>query len=105
MILMEQRRDPRNRDHVPLDRASELPAVQQEQEQALSECFRTCLAKLPAGQKSLIIEYYQKDKIAKIAARKDLAERLNMPLNALRIRACRIRAALEECVRGCTETS
>ncbi len=58
---------------------------------------------LPAENRELIIEYYQEEKRAKIDRRKNLAERLGVPLNALRIRAHRIRAKLEECVHECVE--
>src|SRR5579863_10153854 len=51
----------------------------------------------------LIMKYYQGDKQARIEARRDLATRLGIPLNALRIRAHRIRVHLEGCVEQCTK--
>ena len=66
-------------------------------------CFERCLQHLPEESRSLIIEYYQDEKSRKIERRKALAERLSIPLNALRIRAHRIRAGLEACVRACLE--
>src|SRR5437763_189010 len=69
----------------------------------LLECLDGCLEKLPAETRMLIMEYYQLRKQAKIDRRKALAEELGIPVNALRIRAHRVRAQLEECVMGCLE--
>ena len=66
-------------------------------------CLDDCLQHLPEESRALIIEYYQEEKGKKIERRKSLAARLGIPLNALRIRACRIRAGLETCVHECME--
>ena len=58
---------------------------------------------LPAENREMIVEYYQEEKRAKIDKRKVLAEQFGVPLNALRIRAHRIRAKLEDCVHECVE--
>jgi len=65
------------------------------------ECFETCLQQLTAEHRELIVAYYQDEKRTRIEQRKELAAALGIPLNALRIRAHRIRAQLEECVREC----
>jgi len=65
-------------------------------------CFERCLNNMPAETRELIITYYTDDKGSKIENRKSLADRLGIPMNALRIRAHRIRTKLEECVTGCT---
>ena len=64
-------------------------------------CLERCLRALPPDVRDLITDYYQGEKGLKIRGRKAIAERLGIPLNALRIRACRHRAKLEECVRAC----
>jgi DNA-directed RNA polymerase specialized sigma24 family protein len=64
-------------------------------------CFDRCLRHLPEESRSLIIEYYQEERGRKIEYRKRLASRLGIPLNALRIRAHRIRVSLEACVHEC----
>jgi DNA-directed RNA polymerase specialized sigma24 family protein len=66
-------------------------------------CLDRCLEKLAPESRSLILEYYQEEKRLKIEIRKQLADRLRIPLNALRIRAHRIRTDLEKCVTGCLE--
>jgi DNA-directed RNA polymerase specialized sigma24 family protein len=66
-----------------------------------AECLERCLRELPQESSNLIVQYYHEDKHARIEARQDLATRLGIPLNALRIRAHRIRARLEGCVEEC----
>lgn len=67
------------------------------------ECLEGCMQTLPAPQREVVLRYYQEDKRAKIEGRKRLAEELGMTLNALRIHAYRIRAALQRCVEQCLE--
>lgn len=64
-------------------------------------CLEQCLHTMAPDARELITSYYQGERDVKIRGRKALAERLGLPPNALRIRACRIRAKIEECVRGC----
>jgi len=64
-------------------------------------CLEKCLDALTPENRELVIEYYQEYKSAKISRRKLLAERLQIGPNALRIRACRIRASLQKCVEKC----
>ncbi len=47
------------------------------------------------------MKYYHDEKRAKIDYRKQLADALGIPLNALRIRAHRVRISLEKCVKDC----
>jgi DNA-directed RNA polymerase specialized sigma24 family protein len=65
------------------------------------DCLERCLESLPAENRELILQYYLEEKRAKIDARKHLASQLGIPLNALRIRAHRIRGFLDQCVTGC----
>jgi DNA-directed RNA polymerase specialized sigma24 family protein len=62
------------------------------------ECLDLCLKKLKPEQRELIVEYYRDARRQKIERRRDLAKRLGISMNALGIRACRIRDALESCV-------
>ncbi|HVG20123.1 MAG TPA: hypothetical protein VNI02_13815 [Blastocatellia bacterium] len=64
-------------------------------------CLERCMERLPAKSRELVLQYYQQDKRAKIDHRKELADRLGIALNALRIRAHRIRASLQECMIEC----
>lgn len=67
------------------------------------ECLEKCLQRLRPEQRNLVLAYYKDEKKAKIDHRKQLAEKLNIAVNALRIRAFRIRTILEQCVRKCME--
>lgn len=69
------------------------------------ECLDECVNELPADQLEMITEYHQGEGGAKIARRKAMSERLNLPLNALRIRMCRLRGELEDCITGCVKRS
>ncbi len=65
------------------------------------ECLEQCMERLTSKSRELVLEYYQDEKQAKIDRRKRLADRLGIELNALRIRAHRIRANLQQCVFEC----
>jgi DNA-directed RNA polymerase specialized sigma24 family protein len=65
------------------------------------DCLRHCLESISSEQRDLIIGYYQGEKIAKIKNRQRLSERLQIPINTLRMRALRLRDKLEECVENC----
>ena len=68
-------------------------------------CLETCMRALTPDSRQLILDYYQEEKHARIEARKVIAAQLGIPLNALRIRAYRIRAQLEQCVHHCMSSS
>jgi DNA-directed RNA polymerase specialized sigma24 family protein len=78
------------------------PASPDEDEERMHSCFEKCVDELSAADRNLVLSYYQQDKQAKIDHRKDLAAQLGLGMNALRIRACRIRLSLQECVERCT---
>lgn len=65
------------------------------------DCLERCMQKLTSDNRELVLQYYQEEKQAKIDHRKQLADQLGIALNALRIRAYRIRATLLECVQKC----
>lgn len=66
-------------------------------------CLERCLEQLPPDNRDLVLRYYQLEKKAKIEHRKSLATELGIAVNALRIRAHRIRLVLQRCVRDCIE--
>jgi DNA-directed RNA polymerase specialized sigma24 family protein len=65
------------------------------------ECFDNCVEKLESENRTLIMAYYTEERRAKIELRQQLADKLRIPLNALRIRVHRIRKRLEECINKC----
>lgn len=68
-------------------------------------CLEECIAKLSEENRKLVLGYYQADGREKIEQRRLLAEKLGIAPNALRIRAYRIRAALQKCVQRCVDHS
>ena len=86
---------------LPIATDDEEHERRRQQEERRLECFETCLSKLPAASRVLIVEYYREEKGLKIEQRKRQADALNVSLNALRLRACRIRGELGACVNSC----
>ncbi len=65
------------------------------------ECFEECLGKLPPETRTFIVEYYREENGLKIGQRKAQAARLQTTLNALRLRASRLRRELGACINSC----
>jgi DNA-directed RNA polymerase specialized sigma24 family protein len=80
-----------------------ITSYQLDESEAPMDCLRHCLQQLSADNRELILQYYLHEKGAKIESRKRLAERLNIPVNTLRMRALRIRENLQRCVENCQE--
>lgn len=81
--------------------APEPPPPEDEDSEKEFECLSQCLQELSADNRELVLKYYQQERKAKIDHRKDMAMRLGIAVNALRIRAYRIRVVLQECVQNC----
>lgn len=84
---------------LPTSLAVETP----ENRESELECLDRCVSELSHANRDLALRYYAEEKRAKIEGRKRLADELGIALNALRIRAHRVRAALQQCVRLCLE--
>lgn len=78
------------RERIPPVGMPEPPAPDPDDEQDY-DYLQRCLAELPPEDRKLIEAYYQYDKHEKIEHRRKMAEEMGMGMNALRIRACRIR--------------
>jgi DNA-directed RNA polymerase specialized sigma24 family protein len=88
---------------VASGKSIDSPAVlaeEQEKERRL-DCLECCTQKLDPETRELIFQYYSGEQRIKIENRRSLASRLGISMNALSIRACRIREKLESCVREC----
>ena len=78
--------------------ANTVDETEQERQELREECLHSCLKKLGADKRKLILSYYAKEKQAKIDHRAELAKQLGTNVETLRVRVYRIRAALEECI-------
>jgi len=110
VLLEDFRRDVK---HVQLDESRGTPSsvtrrlslVGRDEEAESREhrlgCLDRCLGTLTAERRELAIDYYRDARREKIERRRQIAGRLGISMNALAIRASRIRDALERCVRTC----
>ena len=106
-VLLEDVR--RERRYVALDEsrsAGVAPGgVEADEGWALRErrldCLDQCLQQLKPAQRELIVEYYADDRRQKIERRRELAKSLGITMNALGIRALRIRDGLMACMGRC----
>src|ERR1700758_697023 len=69
----------------------------------LFTCLERCLGTLRLQDRELILDYYRGVQREKIERRSRMAMSLGLTLNALSIRACRIRTKLESCVKAWSE--
>jgi DNA-directed RNA polymerase specialized sigma24 family protein len=65
------------------------------------QCLKRCLNSLSAEDRDLITMYHEVDEGLNRDARKEWAASLGIPQNALRLRAFKIRKAIESCVTNC----
>lgn len=102
-VYLEDARRPKLTPYAPgLD--ARVPDEGASMERA-HRCLDRCLSALAASERELIESYYLYDRSAKIDHRKELAERLGLGLNALRLKAFRIRQRLHRCVAACLDST
>ena len=97
-------RRPIGLDDAPPDRL-EQKVPEPIEPDARQICFDRCLENVPAGNRKLLLDYYQFEGGAKIKHRRELAAKMGIPLNALRIRVHRIRKTFENCIADCLKNS
>lgn len=68
-------------------------------------CLERCIARLSQEDQDLLLKEYGAKGKTKAERRKALADELGITLNALRIRAYRIRTSLKECILKCIQDS
>ncbi len=108
-VFLEYLRDSRRGDESLNDRRSIASDVfsssesgdEKETKEKLLNCLVQCTGKLEPRNRLLISRYYAGQERVKIDNRSAIAEELGITMNALSIRACRIRDKLEGCVRQC----
>jgi DNA-directed RNA polymerase specialized sigma24 family protein len=100
--------DLRAKDRYPLSiddgvalRSSSLVRTDAGIDDQRMDCLDACSAKLIFSDRDLIVGYYFGKERQKINNRRDIAKKLGISVNALSIRACRIREKLQICVSKC----
>lgn len=90
----------RKRERQLLEPGNWTPAADPEEPDDERMAFlQECLDRLPESNRDLILAYHEGERRERIENRRLLADELDIPLNALRIRVHRIRAKLERCVK------
>jgi DNA-directed RNA polymerase specialized sigma24 family protein len=95
-VFLEALRHKPPAPHAPVHDPAEVDETEREY-----ACLEHCLGELPRASRELVLGYYHDDRRAKIDHRKEMAARLGVAQNALRIRIHRVRATLQECVSRC----
>jgi len=106
-VLSEARRE-RARAPLSLDDAqAQVHAETPEpiEPDARQICFDRCLEELTADNRDLLLDYFEGEGGGKIRSRQGIADRLSIPMNALRIRVHRIRKTLEDCIAECLQSN
>lgn len=89
------------RARAALDEVRHLPSPPDpDDEDERLAWLRECLGSLSQDHRQLILDYQRGEGGERIRRRREIAERLAIPMNALRIRVHRIRVRLEECVHA-----
>jgi RNA polymerase sigma factor (sigma-70 family) len=109
-VFLEYLRSPTDK-HVPLDELTDQRRItsgkdpwsgeEAETKERMLDCLEHCTEKLEAASRTIIVGYYFGEQRKKIENRRSIAETLGISMNALSIRACRIRNKLENCVGQC----
>lgn len=93
----------------PLKQPVDDPAKSEEElelavdRRQLQKCFRQCFMSLPPDHRELLIGYYPREKPARIKKRKEMAERMGISPNALRLQVFKIKLELRQCLNGCLQ--
>lgn len=105
LVLLEQLRGPDSRQ-VPLDVDVQAPDTD-ETESAAQDCLDRCLGELPPRARELILRFYGQGRHgAKIMdVRRHLAGDLAISMDALYLRASKLRRTLRACVESCSGES
>lgn len=102
LVLLEEYKN-RQREHDALGQwQRESPRIGQAEDVDEREvCLQRCLAALADEERELVLAYYSHGESSKSESRRALARVAGLTVNALRIRAHRLRERLESCIRSC----
>lgn len=104
-LRQRQRQEPldeRLSAHPTASVAARPEASEEEKERERRwECLERCIGNLEPEDRELIVSYYRGEERAKIENHRAMAAKLGVTMNALSIRACRLRDKLEACMHKC----
>ena len=86
-----------------IDLPEQTAAEVEEKAAHMEECLQSCLQKLTIENRKLILDYYAKEKQAKIHYRSEMARQRGISLETLRVKVYRIRVSLQQCIERCLE--
>lgn len=89
-------------NQLTINNNQEQNLIEQEETNITTTCFNECLSNFPVEQKLLIIEYFSVE-MTKAEQRQSLADKLGININALRVKAHRLRQDLVKCVENCVK--
>jgi len=95
--LLENMRRQGRADGPAMSDASE----EKDAEERALDYLERCVGELGPAEREIITRYYIGEERVKIENRRALARELGLTVNALSVRACRIRTRLEDCLRRC----
>lgn len=98
----EQSLDEAPTRHALAQPRADRPDIEAEKQ---AECLERCVQNLEPDQRKLIIRYYTGEQRVKIDNRHAMAAKFGITMNALSIRAFRLREKLEACIRNCASQS
>jgi hypothetical protein len=101
-VWLKYMRKHQRTEPIDTDPALFVPPVQDREPEL--RCLDRCVDKLSPDDREIVTQYHRDYGRNKINARKTLASELGGP-NALRVRVCRIRKTLRECVVNCLKQS
>lgn len=99
MVALEAGRKDRKDVNID-DRSIAAPAPAEPEDELRLRALDSCLESLVTAERNLVLGYYRDEGPSRIAGRAKLAQSLGTTVEALRVRAFRLRARLEQCVQG-----
>ena len=88
---------------IDIDLAQQTP-IESDRDVHITDCLEACLQKLSSERRKLIVEYYAKEKQAKIDHRSELAHQFGISVENLRVKVYRIRVSLQGCIERCLKS-
>lgn len=74
---------------------------ERERREQLIERIEMCMKGMPPDARAMLMEYFGQTGHDKIVARNQIAQRMNISINALRLRVLRLKQDLRQCVGAC----